>query len=604
MLRRMGLARPYIGDVSDYEALRRLYGDYTRGLLDDNPNAKKELTKRISELRADALALANVVFATLSQCGVSSTFGAIHPDVVFINEAAKSMEMEFMNIRICTNQPKSLCAGQSWFAQCVASGLKVHTFTTQHRMHPSISSVVSELSYHGKLRDSTTVQQASPTTVNLTNFNDGKFGIRSASVMLDISKGSAMIGESSRSHTNAANVTYVCDLVIELHEIVSIPATDIVILSAYHDQYLTYGTAIGQLLFNHPFDDDDTHALIIDKPMAPPLPPSARVLERRGDTDRHPPPQLMNFDQMSPKLWAEFQTFFLLPTSDGNDGQDPTRPIQIPGVKILPFPYQLYAVYWMFRNSKGLNHHNGFVADEMASNRTMELVLYYAINAWILVCQNIAHVDSNPQLHCSPDNNNKPNCQISCPSQSLFPIQCWCIKSGVTANLIPRNPGPVLLLVSNKQLPNWVRQWTKIIAADKNNKLLGLRLFVANEGFKGPQLDEIKHGSVSLLEGHDNLFHSDNDISSVNNSMYMVLTTCRSYKTHVTEVVTTTSFKNITYQVGKQITKLSNHLTTSQLPWGVILYDWTGLQDKRKRIKTTESINTIKMRQPHNLPSI
>lgn len=68
--------------------------------------------------------------------------------------------------------------------------------------------------------------------------------------MLDVSKESVIISKFTCSCMNAVNVIYICNLIIKLHETVSILATDIIILFMYHNQYLVYRTAIGQLMIN------------------------------------------------------------------------------------------------------------------------------------------------------------------------------------------------------------------------------------------------------------------------------------------------------------------------------------------------------------------
>ncbi|OAX78558.1 hypothetical protein ACJ72_07132 [Emergomyces africanus] len=100
MLRCAGLVRPHIGDVVMYQLLRNLYNEYLCGLLDDNPAAKEQLILQISELCHDVLNCVDCVFVTLSQCGVVSTYTSLHSDIVFVDEAVKFMEMEYMNVLV------------------------------------------------------------------------------------------------------------------------------------------------------------------------------------------------------------------------------------------------------------------------------------------------------------------------------------------------------------------------------------------------------------------------------------------------------------------------------------------------------------------------
>ncbi|OAX76964.1 hypothetical protein ACJ72_08742 [Emergomyces africanus] len=179
------------------------------------------------------------------------------------------------------------------------------------------------------------------------------------------------------------------------------------------------------------------------------------------------------------------------------------------------------------KRGDGFEQGSGFIVDESVSNRAVELLLYYVVNAWVR--QNITHIESNPDLHYSSFEN---------------------------------------------------EQWARVIATDRGNtrgnKLpLKLKLFVANEDYAATALNESNHESVHLLKDKPELFRSDDKLFFDNHSMHMVIVTCHFYKANVTEVVNPLNLNKATYyQKGKQIWKTSCvKESTFQLSWGAILYE-------------------------------
>lgn len=87
-------------------------------------------------------------------------------------------------------------------------------------------------------------------------------------------------------------------------------------------------------------------------------------------------------EQQDEKTWTEFSTFFRLSPNGIGSGRDPNGPIPIRQLRRHPFPYQLYAAFWMVRKERG-DKMGGFVADEMGLGKTMEVILYCLLNMWI-----------------------------------------------------------------------------------------------------------------------------------------------------------------------------------------------------------------------------
>ena len=153
-------------------------------------------------------------------------------------------------------------------------------------------------------------------------------------------------------------------------------------------------------------------------------------------------------EQMNVEMWQDFTSFFMLP-KHGNNGTVPSKPIPIHGMKWAPFPYQLYAVFWMLMQERGIEM-GGFIGDEMGLGKMMEMILYYVVNLWIVY--NSCHIEQShkdPQsasLHlCENQDPEAPDCQ--CPSQDLFPILCTCVPKGVTACCVNSRPEATLIII-------------------------------------------------------------------------------------------------------------------------------------------------------------
>ncbi|OAX77220.1 hypothetical protein ACJ72_08484 [Emergomyces africanus] len=262
MLRFAGLALSHVSDTSQYKDLRRLYNEYARGLLDDNLKTVTSIIKTIDQLHQHVLFSVNIIFTTLSQITLSFFYNHINPDIVIVDEAAKSIEPELWFIMahfnsrayvlvgdVIQSHPNLLFKSQINFLllHLVLAGADMCTLQIQYRMHPFISKLISDVFYNDQLRDLVLIQQSTPITLSLQQFNSCEFDIHNTSVMINLSHDVLTVLTPSKSHFNMHNIVYVCDLLIRLHTDADITIKNLLILTPYQAQYLAYKTALIEL---------------------------------------------------------------------------------------------------------------------------------------------------------------------------------------------------------------------------------------------------------------------------------------------------------------------------------------------------------------------
>lgn len=271
ILRFAGLAHPTVGDTSRYKVFRDLYNEYLNQIFTEGSEQMRDLKEWASCIRDEVMYHADIVFCTLCQAGVAKVNAQLDPHVIVVDEAGKASEPEMWaalahfdprafifvgdeyQLRpVITSQDQTNAfkrqLRQSLFGRLLSADVAHVTFDKQHRMEPRISSLVSKVFYGGALLDADNVKSMSHPNVKLvSDFNKSTFNIDSNSIMIDVLPGEAVVGLSSLSSSNPSNIMMAINLVLGLHRVAGVPLKDILILTAYQDQYLAYCTALSIL---------------------------------------------------------------------------------------------------------------------------------------------------------------------------------------------------------------------------------------------------------------------------------------------------------------------------------------------------------------------
>ncbi|KAJ5780761.1 hypothetical protein N7457_005921 [Penicillium paradoxum] len=208
-------------------------------------------------LRA-VLEMADVIVCTPSAAGHPTIVDAIKPAVVAVDEAAKWSEPEMWPILAHYYPAPILMAGDhcqlgptvksdwrsnpfylqlrfSLFERLIEGANKSIMLQVQHRVHPDISTLVSQTFYKDKLIDHDSTRTAR--AYFLRGFNRVRFGIESNLLFLDFSLSrTEMEGYSKKNVRHAMAAIAICK---ELLEMDRFAPKDIVILVPYEAQYQT-----------------------------------------------------------------------------------------------------------------------------------------------------------------------------------------------------------------------------------------------------------------------------------------------------------------------------------------------------------------------------
>lgn len=221
--------------------------------------------------------------------------------------------------------------------------------------------------------------------------------------------------------------------------------------------------------------------------------------------------------QLNKEIWREFQSFFMLPHGT-IDGTDPRTTIPVMWMKRQPFPYQLFAAFWMLQTERGLEM-GGFLSDEMGLGKTMTAITYFVLSVHIL--RNHEHVRQHPERHLANDNSSD-----KCPLQHKFPFRCSCISSVYSARKLEPRPGPTLFVVPTSLLSVWLRQW-----ADTIEKISPLRLVFGHGPVPTKDLDRFERCGILARDSPDALAlqlndaEDDDDEKPINATRFAVITT-------------------------------------------------------------------------------
>ncbi|EER22853.1 SNF2 family N-terminal domain containing protein [Coccidioides posadasii C735 delta SOWgp] len=232
-----------------------------------------------------------------------------------------------------------------------------------------------------------------------------------------------------------------------------------------------------------------------------------------GNTEQVDPAELIKpgrfrCEQMDSQTWRDFTSFFMLPQNE-NDGTDPTRKILIRGMLRDAPPHQLYCAFWMLLKDQGLEQ-GGFIADEMGIGKTMEVILYFVLGAWIIY--NRLHIKqcrkdpamANKHLPAVMDteegHKGPKQHHLRCPSQDMFPILCACVPDGVTARCLSQPlQGAMLVVVPKGLLLPWAREWADSIPGDSGN-CLKLNLFIGHGDLTPTKVGNLGHAFIQTAQ--------------------------------------------------------------------------------------------------------
>lgn len=269
MLQFAGLAQPTLGEPARYTTFLQHWNLQAEGhnFSADERQSYQAATK---ELMLDVLKAADVLAMTLSTAGEAwiQEHTTIH--AIGVDEAAKVVEPEMwtlfaqyqpcpiilvgdirqLNPTILSARglnPFGMQLRVSLFSRLVMAGVPETTMTVQHRMEPTISSLISRVFYEGILEDAPAVKQPRSLTTSLKAFNQTYYRRASTLLLLDNPHGQAFSVGATRSLVNLANVAVAINLVVRLIEASVAQPHDIVILTPYHAQYNRYMSALYRL---------------------------------------------------------------------------------------------------------------------------------------------------------------------------------------------------------------------------------------------------------------------------------------------------------------------------------------------------------------------
>ncbi|EFW15482.1 conserved hypothetical protein [Coccidioides posadasii str. Silveira] len=221
-------------------------------------------------------------------------------------------------------------------------------------------------------------------------------------------------------------------------------------------------------------------------------------------------------DKMDSQTWWDFTSFFMLLQNE-NDGTDPIRKILICGMLQDTPPHQLYCAFWMLLKDQGLEQ-GGFIADEMGIGKTMEVILYFVLGAWIIYnCLHIKQCCKDPAMankhlpvvmDTEEEHKGPKQHHLRCPSQDMFPILCACVLDRVTACCLSQLlQGAMLVVVLKGLLLLWAREWADSIPGDSGN-CLKLNLFIGHRDLTPTKVGNLGHAFIQtaqhvMLRQHD-----------------------------------------------------------------------------------------------------
>lgn len=239
-------------------------------------------------------------------------------------------------------------------------------------------------------------------------------------------------------------------------------------------------------------------------------------------------------EQFSNERWQNFQKFFMLP-KEGNDGTDPYRPIPFPGLERWPFPHQLYAALIMLIKASGSGG-GGFLGDEMGVGKTMTVLMFFILNAWLIdnersVEQDRSQPEQSPRKHLPED---APE-SASCPSQAQWPFLCRCVNSPFSAKQFEPREGATLVIAPKSLLLAWTRQWAETVPNGENKRnIMKFQLLIGHGEINNRVLDKIGHPDIHVIAEQQSHIQAEDDLTSrFNDHRYLVVTTPLSFVSKV-----------------------------------------------------------------------
>ena len=216
------------------------------------------------------------------------------------------------------------------------------------------------------------------------------------------------------------------------------------------------------------------------------------------------------FEHHSQAEWEECAEFFGIEPI-----WDSTSLYKVAGLRQSYSPYQLFAAWWMTKQSCNCGSvGGGFLSDKMGYGKSAETLMHIVLNrlldvAWSEVRDSRRERDGRHNPRNAAAGSPCPSADTTTGrSKWCFPCPC---TAGITATMQPP-PGPVLILAPATLVSNWKTEWAKHI--DPNNKLLNMRLLVNQSMTKGealalqqmtPNAEEFRKGThASLLKPREN----------------------------------------------------------------------------------------------------
>jgi len=223
----------------------------------------------------------------------------------------------------------------------------------------------------------------------------------------------------------------------------------------------------------------------------------------------------INCEQFDEGTWRKCCEFFHADASN----HDPAKKIKIRGISREIYPFQLYAVYWMLLQERGLAN-GGFLCDEQGLGKTTEAILLCIVNRMLIEAKEAISKKKPDDLNHLPKDQQKEGMDGKCPSDSRgepeFGIACPCSPSSPSFNLEPK-PGVSLILSPLPVLSAWRAEFNDII--DKDND---------GENYFGMKI-HVGHGNSEYPE-NKTLFWG---LAIKDYSKVIIVTTSGSFETHV-----------------------------------------------------------------------
>ncbi len=229
---------------------------------------QKDLKAQITTLRSKTLAKADVIVTTCSNAGVAAVYMNFKPDVIYIDEAGKAMDLDVGIVMARYRARAIVLVGddkqlrptvvsheddnslrphltKSLFERLKQAGRDSILFREQHRMATTIADLRSEMCYGNRLSDAESTRfKHRDKAVRFQQFLQANYpSVNNTTVKRFLDVASTSTGKTGRSTHNLATQAVGMNVVQELIQN-GISAADIAIVTQHDNQYDNYRSSL------------------------------------------------------------------------------------------------------------------------------------------------------------------------------------------------------------------------------------------------------------------------------------------------------------------------------------------------------------------------